>query len=135
MALLRTRFDEEIEQWIKEERKKGMKRKRKSRGTVGTAGRLYASACVPEKRTCRVAACIPNSPVYLLCMGVRWAFAAADDDGGIVASGFLLCWAAGWLLWTAPRPSDAVVLPVVTGVLQYMYSLWGSCDYQLAKDN
>uniref|UniRef100_A0A0D9X9I3 Uncharacterized protein n=1 Tax=Leersia perrieri TaxID=77586 RepID=A0A0D9X9I3_9ORYZ len=81
MALLRTRFDEEIEQWIKEERKKGMKRKRKSRGTVGTAGRLYASACVPEKRTCRVAACIPNSPVYLLCMGVRWAFAAADDDG------------------------------------------------------
>uniref|UniRef100_A0A0D9X9H9 Glycosyltransferase 61 catalytic domain-containing protein n=1 Tax=Leersia perrieri TaxID=77586 RepID=A0A0D9X9H9_9ORYZ len=73
--------DEEIEQWIKEERKKGMKRKRKSRGTVGTAGRLYASACVPEKRTCRVAACIPNSPVYLLCMGVRWAFAAADDDG------------------------------------------------------
>uniref|UniRef100_A0A0E0EN57 Uncharacterized protein n=1 Tax=Oryza meridionalis TaxID=40149 RepID=A0A0E0EN57_9ORYZ len=30
--------------------------------------------------------------------------------------------AVAW--WTAPRPSDAAVLPVVTGVLpQYMYSL------------
>lgn len=115
---------------------RGRKRERKKKEWGGWLwARWFACLHASRRSTCLVAA----------AWGVKWAWLMMDASSlGIMPVSFSIyvgrrmelelapvsAWLGGldavaWSgLWTAPRPSDAAVLPVVTGVLpQYMYSL------------